>query len=448
MRMPRWPCRTRRRQRPVRSLQRGGFAEYIEHSNWNQYQPFVEVDLHPIEDLTITPGFKYVWWQHSVAAPIEQKVRPLSPYNDTFVTTQDLPFVEANYKIQPNWSVYFQYATGIYVPDISAFENKTGVLSANNVPKAQTTTNYQFGTVYYADNWTFDGDLYYIGINNNIVYSACTATGQFAGPSGETCAVNTGVATYKGIEGEGTYAFGDDDFGGWLNGMSVFASGSVNDAKSRGKYIKQAPLWTQATGIVYKTDGFKFSMIDKIVGQQYSDTHQHAVLQADHLQQHGLQGQLHPGQLRVHARHLQRAEPAQPAGGHDQRLQPRSAAPMSMISPTAAAAWISITMRRRPASSSRSRPTSRKDMPVKQIVVICGLLLGISATAQAGLLDPAAVDASRFLPPPPADGSADNKAEFAELKAIAARSTPAEVAAASHDGKDRKARSAQRRGGL
>jgi acid phosphatase (class A) len=77
-------------------------------------------------------------------------------------------------------------------------------------------------------------------------------------------------------------------------------------------------------------------------------------------------------------------------------------------------------------------------MPVKLIVLACGLLLGISATAQAGLLDPAAVDASRFLPPPPVDGSADNKAEFAELKAIAARSTPAEVAAAAHDAKDEK----------
>ena len=197
----------------------------------------------------------------------EQKLVPVVPYSGGFPTTRAPPFLEANYKIEQNWSVYAQYATGIYVPDISAFENKTGVLSANNAPKAQTTTNYQFGTVYYADNWTFDGDLYYIGINNNIIYAACTATGQFAGPSGETCAVNSGVATYKGIEGEGTYAFD-----GMLDGMSVFASGSVNDAKSGGKYIPNAPLWTQATGILYKIDAFKFSMIDKIVGQQYSDT--------------------------------------------------------------------------------------------------------------------------------------------------------------------------------
>jgi hypothetical protein len=70
----------------------------------------------------------------------------------------------------------------------------------------------------------------------------------------------------------------------------------------------------------------------------------------------------------------------------------------------------------------------------------CILVIGLmsSASAQAGLLDPAAVEASRFVPPPPADGSADTKAEFAELRAIAARSTPAEVAAAARDAKDEK----------
>ncbi len=68
----------------------------------------------------------------------------------------------------------------------------------------------------------------------------------------------------------------------------------------------------------------------------------------------------------------------------------------------------------------------------------CVLVLGLmwSAAAQAGLLDPATVEASRFVPPPPADGSADARAEFAELKAIAARSTAADVAAAARDAKD------------
>jgi acid phosphatase (class A) len=69
-------------------------------------------------------------------------------------------------------------------------------------------------------------------------------------------------------------------------------------------------------------------------------------------------------------------------------------------------------------------------------IFIFGLMS--SASAQVGLLDPAAVEASRFLPPPPADGSADNKAEFAELRAIYARTTPEERATAYKDGKDDK----------
>ena len=78
-------------------------------------------------------------------------------------------------------------------------------------------------------------------------------------------------------------------------------------------------------------------------------------------------------------------------------------------------------------------------MPMKQIVLACGLLLGISVSAQARLLAPATVEASRFIPPPPAEDSADARAEFAELKAIAARSTPAQVAAAARDAKDERA---------
>jgi acid phosphatase (class A) len=64
-------------------------------------------------------------------------------------------------------------------------------------------------------------------------------------------------------------------------------------------------------------------------------------------------------------------------------------------------------------------------------------LLGLCPlSAQAALLTPSEIDASRLLPPPPAAGSVDEKAEFAELKAIAARSTPEELATAAHDAKD------------
>jgi iron complex outermembrane receptor protein len=240
----------------------GGFFEYQEHSSWNQYQPFVELELHPLPDLTITPGFKYVEWEHNVNAVLEQKRVPVGPNVQSFTTYHDLPFATVNYKLQPSWSVYAQYAQGIYVPDISAFEQTT---LTRVLPQAQTTTNYQFGTVYYADNFTVDADIYYIGVNNNIVFQACNLSPIF-GSAGETCAINTGVATYKGIEGEGTYAFDGD-----LEGLSVFLNGSLGSAKTQGKWIKGAPMWTSASGIFYKMGIWKFSVIDKLVGQQYSD---------------------------------------------------------------------------------------------------------------------------------------------------------------------------------
>jgi iron complex outermembrane receptor protein len=213
----------------------GPFYEYQEHSGWDQYQPFVELELRPLPDLTITPGFKYVWWNHFVAAPLEQKRVPVGPDYQQFTTTRDLPFATVNYKIQPSWSVYAQYAQGIYVPDLSAFE-QTNITTT--FPKAQTTTNYQFGTVYYADNFTIDADIYYIGVDNNISFQPCSQP-PFTGSPGESCATNTGTATYKGIEGEGTYSFDGD-----LQGLAVFVNGSLNSSKSGGKWLKQAPMWT------------------------------------------------------------------------------------------------------------------------------------------------------------------------------------------------------------
>jgi len=127
-----------------------GFAKDDEHSDWTQYQPFLEWDIHPLDDqdLTITPGVKYVHWNHAVSAPVAQgnlcgvgassgtynaTTNPTGTngfcpnavganYTESFITRKVLPFAEVNYKIEPSWSVYFQYAQGIYVPDIGVFE--------------------------------------------------------------------------------------------------------------------------------------------------------------------------------------------------------------------------------------------------------------------------------------------------------------------------------------
>jgi len=70
------------------------------------------------------------------------------------------------------------------------------------------------------------------------------------------------------------------------------------------------------------------------------------------------------------------------------------------------------------------------------------LCLALScATAQAedaakSFLDPSQVDASRFLPPPPAADSAQARAEIEELERIAKERTPETFAAAARDARD------------
>ena len=244
----------------------------------------MEVDIRPTEDLLITPGVKYVHWDHSVNAPVEQGNGcgldlACAPYNNlgqdfqqSFITRDTLPFVQINYKLDTSWSVYGEYAKGIYVPDISAFEQPNALLS---LPKAETTTNFQVGTVYYADNFNFDADVYYIPINNNIVPAACSYDVN------ETCLVNDGSATYEGIEGEGTYAF-NTLFGNDVQGLSMFVNGALmrsvqggtaKSALGSSLWEPNAPVWTGALGILYQQpDGWKFGLIEKYTGQQYSDT--------------------------------------------------------------------------------------------------------------------------------------------------------------------------------
>ena len=73
---------------------------------------------------------------------------------------------------------------------------------------------------------------------------------------------------------------------------------------------------------------------------------------------------------------------------------------------------------------------------MRTAVLFSVLALFWSASAQAGLLEPAQFDASHFLPPPPGQDSAMTSKELAELRAIAASSSAEEKAAAAKDAKD------------
>ena len=247
--------------------------EYDQASGWSQYQPFVDLVLKPTDRLTITPGFKWVDWRISVSTLANQKTRTPLDAEKTF--NKDLEYATINYRIWDSWSVYAQYATGILIPDISAFQvsgptgNQASGPSLNQLVP-QTSTNYQLGTVFHGTNWTADFDLYKIDFKNKIG----TVTGPTPLPdgttcaSGETCYYNQGGVTYQGIEGEVTYAFTN-----WLSG---FANGSINDAKDNSTHlqVKQAPKNTYGVGLLFKKGGWTASLIDKYTGEQWGQDNQ------------------------------------------------------------------------------------------------------------------------------------------------------------------------------
>lgn len=240
------------------------FLEFTQFSGWHQYEPFVDFEWKVTPDLTLTPGIKYVSEDIHVDADVNQKSR--QPFHGSHTFTQTLYFFTANYKIQPNWSAYAQYATGFLMPDISITQVANPNLSDLQPEKS---TNYQIGTVYHGDRVTLDADVYYIDFKNK--QQKATVTDPIAGL--ETVQFNLGGAVYKGVEGVITFQAADHVF--------VFANGSINSAKAQGaatnvdgvpitivggKQIAGAPESTAALGAYYQDENWTVSIADKYTG--------------------------------------------------------------------------------------------------------------------------------------------------------------------------------------
>lgn len=239
-------------------------VNYVQGSEWDQYQPFVDVEWKVLDNLTVTPGLKYVHFKRAVDTPVNQGSGTAFKGSATF--TKTLYFLTANYKPMENWSVYGQYATGFLIPPLSTLQVQ--------IPKAsdltpQESKNYQLGTVYHGDRLTLDADVYYIDFKNKQQSIAVAARG-------ETLFYNLGGAVYKGVEAQATFEVSPDIF--------AFVNGSLNSAKASGgvttiagqtvtitggKQIANAPKSTAAIGLIWKPDQWSISATDKYVGEQW-----------------------------------------------------------------------------------------------------------------------------------------------------------------------------------
>ena len=277
----------------------GAFSQ-LYSQNLITLAPYGEFAIRPTPELTITPGVKFISVQRDLDAIV---YNGYPPGESSHIWSDVLPAIDVHYKLRPDLVVYAQWAQGFLAPPLSTQDS-----ASKGTVTPQTTTNYQIGTAYQTDRMTLAADGYYIPFNNYIT-SQTNSSG--------TLYSNSGGATYKGLETEGTVKI--------AYGVSLYANATVNSATfDNGNPIYQAPQKTAAFGPVFDSanllvdqDKGYVSILWKGIGKQYGREHQHAARAGSGIPDQGVRRR-GPGRA-LHAADPERAQdqrrvqPVQPA---------------------------------------------------------------------------------------------------------------------------------------
>lgn len=225
------------------------YRSYEERSSWTQTQSYLDFAWNITDKLTVTPGVKHVSMKRIVEAPVIK-----APRQSEYASNKNskwLSNLTANYALAKDWSVYAQYAEGMYLPDLSALYV---INPAGNGHEPQLSTNYQAGTVYQSHHWAVDADLYRVELTNILSPTADVST-----------FTNIASARNTGVEGQVSYAF--------ENGITLYANGSSNKYvnNATGKQISGAPVGTAGLGALYHSGPWSGSLLLKHVGKTYND---------------------------------------------------------------------------------------------------------------------------------------------------------------------------------
>jgi iron complex outermembrane receptor protein len=245
------------------------------HENYwfNSYNPFVEFEWHATNKLSITPGFKYAYYDMSFKQYADDGgVVGTLPNNAPYVTTERgfgaaLPSASANYRILSNWSVYGDFGKGDEIPPTSLFDVAGGGAEVGVVGSPMMTTTYQGGTVAKLNRFTFDADVFRVKFQNNYI-SYTTANPN--NPAYNLNEYYLGPDSFTlGFEGEANAALG--------YGLHLYANGTVDKANYTGSgvpsglNVADTPSYTQDLAITYQAHGLDLGVIEKRVGDYYDD---------------------------------------------------------------------------------------------------------------------------------------------------------------------------------
>jgi iron complex outermembrane recepter protein len=286
-------AKTNRHQIPSNPLTKVDdvLPNFSETYTTNSYQPYAEYEFHILRKLTITPGVKGAVYTQDFTQFADNggkigSVNPVTKQPFTSITNTALyhsvlPSIDANYRIQSNWSVYGQLATGSVVPPTSVYDVAGGLVAVP--PKPQRNTTFQTGTVLKLRRFTFDADYYHIRFQNG--YSTATDTNSNDAQFGESINYISPSSITQGVEGEGTLYFGrgltlylnatrgSATYVGTLTvySPSTSTSNPLTIKAPSGLWVAGTPSDTEAEGLTYQRYGFDLGLFNKRVGSQWQD---------------------------------------------------------------------------------------------------------------------------------------------------------------------------------
>ena len=239
-------------------------------------QPYVEYEFKVAKDLKVTPGVKYASYKQDfnhlqdcatiggLGATVNAATCAITlpgtglgqPSVSNSVSYSDvLPSLDVHYQMQPNWSVYGQYAIGDQIPDTGVFDVKNAQILSK--PKPTKSTTFQFGSVWKSDKYTLDADIYHSKLDNAYTVSVDPVTLLNFYPL-------IGNQIIQGIEAESNILLG--------SGFSLYLNGTFGSAKyDTGKWISGAPADTETLGLNYQASGWNTGLFAKRVGKMYND---------------------------------------------------------------------------------------------------------------------------------------------------------------------------------
>jgi len=247
---------------PITGAPTSGGVKFNEDFSTTIIQPYLEFAYKATDKLTITPGIKYNYFAHNLKQFADDNtngtvgnlngqkfVQSSRTYGDV------LPFLDARYMIQNNWSIYAQYSTGDVIPPTSTYD-VTGA-NVSVLPDPIRTKTYQIGSVYQAQSYMIDADIFQT--------NATTSYSSAIDSSGYTYYYSSPSTTYKGIEASGNIVLG--------GGFNIYGSAMAYQATydPTGLSVANVPSDMEALGVFYRNNAWSIAGIVKRIGSLYQD---------------------------------------------------------------------------------------------------------------------------------------------------------------------------------